>query len=138
MSWQKIHSEARETNKRDKKVSKIHVMVPEDKKAQARKSLKTIYPSISSQYYPEGIQWRAIENIADRDFTVTKQSTIVAERMKFKQTSFLQDLCTTEYRHLQNFNAEIEIELYLPLSQILMSLKSYKYLTKGLFVNIQQ
>ena len=100
MSWQKIHSEARETNKRDKKVSKIHVMVPEDKKAQARKSLKTIYPNISSQYYPEEIQWRAIENIADRDFTVTKQSTIVAETMKFKQTSFLQDLCTTEYRHL--------------------------------------
>ena len=111
-------------------------MVPEDKKAQARKALKKIYPSIPRQHYPEGIQWRAIENIADRDFTVTEQSAIVAETMKYKQNAFLQDLCTTEYRHLQNVNAEIETEPYLPLSQILMSLKSYKDPTKGLFVMV--
>ena len=113
-------------------------MVPEDKKAQARKALKKIYPSIPRQHYPEGIQWRAIENIADRDFTVTEQSAIVTERMKYKENAFLQDLCTTEYIHLQNVNPEIETEPYLPLSQILMSLKSYKDPTKGLFVMVQQ
>ena len=113
-------------------------MVPEDKKAQARKELKKIYTSIPRQHYPEGIQWRAIENIADRDFTATEQSAIVAERMKYKQNAFLQDLCTTEYRHLHNVNAKIETEPYLPLSQILMSLKSYKDPTKGLFVMVQQ
>ena len=47
-------------------------MLPEGKKAQARKSLKVIYQSIPRQNYPGGIQWRAIENIADRDFTVTE------------------------------------------------------------------
>ena len=123
--------------KGEKKVSAIHVVVPEDKKAQARKALKKIYPSIPRQHYPEGIQWRAIENIADRDFTVTEQSTIVAKTIKYKQNAFLQDLCTTEYRNLQNVNAEIETESYLPLSQILMSLKSYKDPTKGLFVMVQ-
>ena len=60
------------------------------------------------------------------------------ERMKFKQSAFLQDLCTTDYKHLQNFNAEVDIEPYLPLSQILMSLKSHRDPTKGLFVMVQQ
>ena len=122
----------------DKKVHAIHVVIPEDKKAQARKALKAIYPSRPHNNYPEGIQWRAIENIADRDFTVTEQSSIVAERMKFKQSAFLQDLCTTEYKHLQNVNAEVDIEPYLPLSQILMSLKSHSDPAKGLFVMVQQ
>ena len=77
--------------KGNKKVSAIHVVVSEDKKAQARKTLKEIYPSIPRQNYPEGIQWRAIENIADRDFTVIEQSAIVVERMKFKKNDFRQD-----------------------------------------------
>ena len=91
--------------KGDKKVSAIYVVVPEKKKAQARKALKEIYPSILRQNYSEDIQWRAIENIADRDFTVTEQSAIVVKGMKFKKNAFLQDLCTTEYRHLQNVTA---------------------------------
>ena len=114
----------------DKKVHAIHVV------AQARKALKEIYPSPHNNY-PEGIQLRAIENIADRDFIVTEQSSIVAERMKFKQSAFLQDLCTTDYKHLQNVNVEVDIEPYLPLSQILMSLKSRRDPTKGLLVMVQ-
>ena len=94
----------------DKKVHVIHVVVPEDKKTQARKALKEIYPSRPHNNYPEGIQWRVIENITDRNFTVTEQSSIVAERMKFKQSAFLHDLCTTEYKHLQNVNADVDIE----------------------------
>ena len=43
-----------------------------------------------------------------------------------------------KYKHLQNVNAEIETEPYLQLSQILMSLESYKNPTKGLFVMVQQ
>ena len=109
-------------------------MVPEDKKAQARKALKVTYPSITHNNYLEGIQWRAIENITDREFTVT----IVAERMKFKHSAFLQDLCTTEYKHLQNVNAEVDIEPYFLLLQIRMSLKSHRDPTKGLFVIVQQ
>ena len=69
---------------------------------------------------------------------MTKQLEIVAERIKFKQNAFLWDLYTTKYRYLQNVNAEIEIEPYLPLSYILMRLKSYKDSTKGLFVMVQQ
>ena len=46
--------------------------------------------------------------------------------------------CTIDYRHFQNINVEIKTELCLPLSQILMSLKSYKDQTKGLFVMVQQ
>ena len=113
-------------------MSAIHVVVPEDKKSPVRKALKAIYLSIPRKHYTEGIQWRAIENIADRDFTVSEQSAIVAERIKYKQNAFLQNLCTAEYRHLQNVNAEIETEPYLSLSQILMILKSYKDLTKGI------
>ena len=120
------------------KLHAIHVVVPEDKRAQARKALKTIYPSRPHNNYPEGIQWRAIENIADHDFTVTEQSSIVAERMKSKQSAFLQNLFTTEYKYLQYVNAEVDIETYIPLSQILMSLKSYRDHTKGLFVMVQQ
>ena len=58
--------------------------------------------------------------------------------MKFEQSAFLLDLCTTEYKNLQNINAEVDIEPYLPLSQILMSLKSHRDPTKGLFVMVQQ
>ena len=122
----------------EKKINAIHVLVPEDKKAQARKALKTVYPSLPQPHYPEGIQWRAIENIADRDFTVTEQASIVAERMKHKQSAFLQDLCSTSYKHLQNVHVEVEVEPCLPLSQILMSLLSYKDPTRKLFVMVQQ
>ena len=62
----------------------------------------------------------------------------MAERIKFKQNVFLQDLCTTEYHHLKIFNTEIKTKPYLPLSQIIMSLKSYKDPMKGLFVMVQQ
>ena len=65
-------------------MSAIHVVVPEDKKYQARKALKEIYSSIPRQNYSEGIQWRAIENIVDRFFIETEQSDIVVERIKFK------------------------------------------------------
>ena len=75
--------------KGDKKVSTIHVVVPEDKKHQVRKSLKTIYPINPRQNYPEKIQWHAIEIILDRDVTVIEQSAIAAEREKIKQHSFL-------------------------------------------------
>ena len=49
------------------------------KKHKLKKTLKNIYSSRPHNNYPEGIQWRAIENIMDRDFTVTKQSSIVDE-----------------------------------------------------------
>ena len=65
-------------------MSAIHIVVPENTKAQARKALTAIYYSISQQHHPEGIQWQAIENIADGDFTVTEQSAIVAEMMECK------------------------------------------------------
>ena len=58
--------------------------------------------------------------------------------MKYKQSAFLQDLCFTSYKHLQNVHAEVEVEPYLPLSQILMSLLSYKDTTRKLFVMVQQ
>ena len=70
-------------------------MVPEDKKAQARKALKVIYilvdPMIIIQKEFKGI---VIENIAVRDFTVMEQSSIVVEWMKLKQSPFIQDLFT--------------------------------------------
>ena len=73
----------------------------------------------------------------DRDFTVAKQSSIMAEKMKSKQITFLQDLYKIEYKHLQNVYTEADIEPYLPLSQILLSLKSHHDPIKGLFVMIQ-
>ena len=57
--------------------------------------------------------------------------------MKFEQSAFLQDLCTTEYKNLQNVNAEVDIELYLPLLYIITSLKSHRD-QKRLFVMVQQ
>ena len=75
-------------NNWDKKVRAIHVVISEDKKVQARKSLKAIYPSIIRQYYLEGTQWISIKNIVDRDFTVIKQSAIVTERVKFNKIFF--------------------------------------------------
>ena len=71
----------------EKKVHIIHVVVPEDKNIQASKALKATYPSRPRNNYLEGIQWRAIENIADHDFTVTEQLSIVVERMKFKHSA---------------------------------------------------
>ena len=42
-----------------------------------------------------------------------------------------------EYKYLQNFNAEVDIEPFLPLSQILMILKSHRDLTKGVLIIVQ-
>ena len=50
----------------------------------------------------------------------------------------LQDLCSTSYKHLQHVHAEVEVEPYLPLSQILMSLLSHKDITRKLFIMVQQ
>ena len=58
--------------------------------------------------------------------------------MKCKQSLFLQYLYTTEYQYLQNVNAEVGIEPYLLLSQILMSLKCHSDPTKGFFVIVEQ
>lgn len=41
----------------EKKMSTIYVVVPEDKKAQARKALKFIYRSRPQDNYTEGIKW---------------------------------------------------------------------------------
>ena len=58
--------------------------------------------------------------------------------MKYKQSAFLQDLFSTSYKHLQNIHAEVEVEPYLPLSQILMSLPSHTDPTRKPFVMVQQ
>ena len=64
--------------------------------------------------------------MADRDFTVTEQASIVVKRTKYKQSAFLHDLRSTSYKHLQNVNTEVDLEPFLPLSQILMRLGSHK------------
>ena len=58
--------------------------------------------------------------------------------MKFRQSTFLQDLYTTEYNHLHNVNAEVDTEPYLQILQILMSLKYHRDPTKGHFVMVPQ
>lgn len=78
-----------------------------------------------------------IEKIADRDFAVIEQSSIAAEKMKFKHNYFFQNLCNTEYKHLQNVITEVDIESFLPLSQILTSLKSHREPTKEMFMKVQ-
>ena len=40
----------------EKKVNAIYVMVPEAKKAQARKVLKTVYPSLPQPHYSKVIK----------------------------------------------------------------------------------
>ena len=47
--------------KGDKKVSANHVVVPEDKKVQARKALKKIYQSIPRKHYPEEISGERVK-----------------------------------------------------------------------------
>ena len=108
------------------------------KKAQTRKALKIIYPSIPQQYYPQGIQGRAITNIVARDVTITKKYSIVVERMKYNQNTFLYELYSMNYTHLHNFNIEVKVNPFPPLLQILMSLRSHRHPTKQLFMTIQQ
>ena len=79
----------------------IHVILPEEKKYQTRKAMHMIHPILSQSCYPEVIQWRAIENSLERDFTVTDQSSIAADQIKYKQITFLQDLYSTSYKHMQ-------------------------------------
>ena len=58
--------------------------------------------------------------------------------MKVKSSSFLQNLCNIEYKHLQNTNTEVDIELFLPLPQKLISLKYHRDQTKSIFEMVQQ
>ena len=68
----KINLKLEKETKGDKNMSAIIAVIPEDSKTQTRKALKSIYPSIPRQNYPEGIQWRVIEKITDRYFTLTE------------------------------------------------------------------
>ena len=120
----------------DKTINEIHVIVPEEKKTQTRKALKIIHHSLPHPHYQEGIQWRGIENIVDRSFTMTEQSSIVAKRMKYKQSTFLQNLCSTTYKHIKNIHAKVIVEPYLPLSNILTNLRSHKDSARKLFVMV--
>lgn len=62
----------------------IDVIVSEEKKPQTRKVLKAIHHSLPQLYYSERVQWRAIENVVDKDFIVTYKSSIIAEKKKYK------------------------------------------------------
>ena len=85
----KYYSTSREASKGGEgKVHTVHVIVLEDKKAQSRKALKKIYHIISQPHYPGGIQWRTIDNMVARDFTVTAQSSIVVDLIKHKKAHF--------------------------------------------------
>ena len=64
--------------------------------------------------------------------------SIITERMKYNQSAFLHDLYSTLYKHLQNINAEMDVETFISLSPISMSLRSYKDPIKILFATIQQ
>jgi hypothetical protein len=103
-----------------------------------RDILKRMHPSKPKKEYPEGVQWRAIENTADPDFPVPPKACMIAERMQCKQANFLRGLRTTTYNHISNLHAQLNTFPHQVLARIMYNLRSCKNLDRRLFFLVEQ
>jgi hypothetical protein len=121
-----------------RRVRAMHVTVAEAVKAQARSCLGRQYPSIPRPDYPLGVQFRFVPNTADPDFAVPPRTRIIAEKLRFKQASFMDNLIERESLHFNNLHSSLESGPHIVLSKVLMSMKSKRFPTRHLFVSVEQ
>lgn len=124
--------------KGSKRVKAVHAVCSMEDSDKVRDILKRMYPSKPKQEYPEGVQWRAIENTADPDFPVPPKARMIAERMKYKQANFLRGLRTTTYNHISNLHAQLNTFPHQVLARIMYNWRSCKNLDRRLFFLVEQ
>jgi hypothetical protein len=97
-----------------------------------------MYPSKPKKEYPEGVQWRAIENTADPDFPINPRARMIAEQMKYKPANFLRRVRATSYNHIYNLHAQLNTFPDQVLARIMYNCCSSKNLDRHLFFLVEQ
>jgi hypothetical protein len=116
----------------------MHVTVAEAVKAEARSCLGRQYPSTPRPDYPLGVQFRFVPNTADPDLAVPPHTCIIAEKLRFKHASFMDNLIERQSLHFNNLHSSLESGPHIVLSKVLMSMKSKGFPTRHLFVSVEQ
>jgi hypothetical protein len=124
--------------KGSKRVKAVHAVCSIEDSGKVRDILKRMYPSKPRKEYPEGVQWRAIENTADPDFPVPPRARMIAERMKYKQANFLRGIRKTTYNHISNLHARLDTFPHQVLARIMYNWRSSKNLDRRLFFLVEQ
>jgi hypothetical protein len=120
------------------KVRGMHVTVAESVKTAARSCLGRQYLSTPRPDYPLGIQYR-FPNTADPDFAVPPRTRVIAEKLRFKQASFLDNLQERFSPHFNNLHSSLDSNPNVVLSKVLMSsMKSKRFPSRHLFVSVEQ
>jgi hypothetical protein len=133
-----INTQRGKAKKGVRRVRGMHVIVAAEVKAQARSCLGRQYPSTPRPDYPLGIQYRFVPNTADPDFSVPPRTRVIAEKLRFKQASFMDNLIERESAHFNNINSSLDSFPNIVLSKVLMSMKSKRFPTRHLFVSVEQ
>jgi hypothetical protein len=121
-----------------KRVKAVHAVCSIEDSGKVRDILKRIYRSKPRKDYPEGVQWRAIENTADPDFPAPPLARMIAERMKYKQANFLRGVRRTTYNHTSNLHARLDTFPHQVLARIMYNWRSSKNLDRRLFFLVEQ
>jgi hypothetical protein len=133
-----ISTQRGKAKKSVRKVRGMHVTVAESVKAAARSCLGRQYPSTPRPDYPLGIQYRFVPNTADPDFAVPPRTHIIAEKLRFKHASFLDNLQERFSPHFNNLHSSLDSNPNVVLSKVLMSMKSKRLPSWHLFVSVEQ
>ena len=121
-----------------KRVKAIHAVCSMGDSDKVRDIMKRMYPSKPRSEYPEGVQWRAIENTADPEFPVSPRARLIAERMKYKQANFLKSIRVSTYSHIANLHLQLDTFPFQVLSRILYNWRSCNDLDQRLFILVEQ
>jgi hypothetical protein len=124
--------------KGSKRVKAVHAVCSIEDSNKVRDILKRMYPRKPRKEYPEGVQWRAIENTANPDFPVPPRARMIAERMKYKQANFLRGVRKTTYNHISNLHAQLNTSPHQVLARIMYNWRSSKNLDRRLFFLVEQ
>jgi hypothetical protein len=116
----------------------MHVIITEEVKGQARSCLGRQYPSTPCPDYPLGIQYRFVPNTADPDFSVPPRTRIIVDKLRCKQASFLDNLIERQSLHFDNLHSALNSNPNIVLSKVLMSMKSKRFLSRHLFISVEQ
>jgi hypothetical protein len=117
----------------------MHVIVVDEVKGQARSCPGRQYPSTPCPDYPLGIQYRFVPNTADPDFSVPPRTRIIADKLRCKQASFLDNLIERKSLHFNNLHsALLNSNPNVVLSKVLMSMKSKRFPSRHLFISVEQ
>jgi hypothetical protein len=66
------------------------------------------------------------------------RTRVIAEKLRFKQASFMDNLIERRSSHFNNLNSSLDSSPNIVLSKVLMSMKSKRFPSRHIFVSVEQ